>query len=126
MVSVRDVIFNENEVCDGVPLQRRAGKIKELEEAIQVIELPQADELEDIQLSMDLEVKSEITRQTDYKVKDLDANNIAAETDTNKLAEEEDQEWAQNQYLTPDPSFLEAFLANSTRMPVDNLGRQPD
>ena len=92
MVSVRDVIFNENEVCDGVPLHRGADKINELEEAIQVIELPQADKLEDIQLSKDLEVKSEITRQTDNKAKDLDADNIAAGTDTNKLAGEEDQE----------------------------------
>ena len=62
VVSVRDVIFNEDEVWDGMPLQRTAEEIKELDEAIQVIELPQADELEDIQLSEDLEVESEITR----------------------------------------------------------------
>ena len=40
------------------------------------------------------------------------------------LAEDEDQKWTQNQYPTPDPSVLEAFLANSASMPVDNLGRQ--
>ncbi len=66
MVSVRDVIFNEDEVWDRMPLQRTADEIKELDEAIQVIELLQADELEDIQLSEDLEVESEITRQTDH------------------------------------------------------------
>ena len=124
VVSVRDVIFNEDEVWDGMPLQRTAEEIKELDEAIQVIELPQADELEDIQLSEDLEVESEITRQTDHEAEDLDVDNIAGETDTDKLAEEEDQEWAQNQYPTPDSSVLEAFLANSASMPVDNLGRQ--
>ena len=124
VVSVRDVIFNEDEVWHGVPLQRVADEIKELDEAIQVIELPQADELEDIQLSEDLEVESEITRQTDHEAEDLDADNIAAETDTDKLAEDEDQKWAQNQYPTPDPSDLEVFLANSTRMWVDNLRRQ--
>ncbi len=63
MVSVRDIIFNEDEIWDSVPLQRTADEIKELAEAIQVIELPQADELGDIQLSEDLEVESEITRR---------------------------------------------------------------
>ncbi len=124
VVTVRDVIINEDEVWDGMPLQRKANEIKELDEAIQVIELPQADELEDIQLSEDLEVKSEITRQTDHEAEDLDADNIAAETDTDKPAEDEDQEWAKNQYPTSDPSVLEGFLANSASMPVDNLGRQ--
>ncbi len=75
-----------------MPLQRPADEIKELDKAIQVIELPQADKLEDIQLSEDLEVKLEITRQTDHKAEDLDADNIAAETDTDNLAEDEDQE----------------------------------
>ncbi len=124
VVSVRDVIFNEDEVWDGLPLQRKADEIKELDEAIQVIELPQADKLEDIQLSEDLEVESEITHQTDHQEEDLEADNIAVENDTDKLAEEEDQEWAQNQYPTPDSSVLEAFLANLASMLVDNLGRQ--
>ncbi len=92
MVSVRDVIFNEDEVWDGLPLQRTADEIKELDEAIQVIDPRQADQLEDIPLSEDLEVESEITRQTDHEEKDLDADNITAKTDTDELAEEEDQE----------------------------------
>ncbi len=90
MVLVRDVIFNEYEVLDGLPLQYTADEIKELDEAIQVIELQQLDKLEDIQLSEDLEVESEITRQTDHKAEDLDAENITAETDTDKLAEDKD------------------------------------
>ena len=106
MVSVRDVIFNEDEIWDGMPLQRTTDEIKELDGAIQFIELTQADELEDIQLSEDLEVKSEIIRQTDHKTEDLYVDNIAAETDSDKLAEDEDQEWAQNQYSTLDFSVL--------------------
>ncbi len=62
VVSVGDVIFNQDEVWDSVPFQRTADKIEELDEAIQVIELPQTDELKDIQLIEDLEVESEITR----------------------------------------------------------------
>ena len=69
-----------------MPFQRKADKIKELDEAIQVIELPQADELEDIQLIENLEVKSQITQETNHVVEDLDANNIAAKTDSDKLA----------------------------------------
>ncbi len=92
VVSVGDVIFNENEIWDSVPHQRTADKIKELDEAIQVIELPKADELEDIQLNEDLEVESGITRRTDHEAENLDDDNIAAETDTDKLAEAEDQE----------------------------------
>ncbi len=121
---MREVIFNKDEVWDDIPLQRIADKIEELDEAIQVIELPRADELEDVQLSEDLEVESEITRQSDHEGEDLDADNIAAETNTDKLAEEEDQEWAKNQYLTPDSSVLKAFLANSASMLVDNFGPQ--
>ena len=95
-----------------------------MDEAIQIIELPQMDKLEDIQLNEDLEVESEITRQIDHEEKDLDANNITTETNTDKLAENKDQEWAQNQYPTPDLSVLEAFLANSSSMPIDNLVSQ--
>ncbi len=80
--------------------------------------------MEDIQLSDNLEVESEITRQTNYDEEELDADNITAKTDTDKLAEEEDQEWVQNQYPTLDSSVLEAFLANSASMPVDDLGRK--
>ncbi len=65
--------------------------------------------MEDIQLSEDLEVKSEITRRIDHEAEDLDADNIAAKINTDKLAEDEDQEWAQNKYPTPDPSVLKAF-----------------
>ena len=73
-------------------LQCTSDKIKELDEAIQVIELPQSDELEDIQLGDDLKVKSEITGQTDNETENLNAENIAAKTDTNKLAESKEQE----------------------------------
>ncbi len=124
LISVRDGIFNEDEVLDEVTLQRTADKIKELDEAIQVIELPQSDKLEDIQLGEDMEVASEITRQTDHEPEDRYADNIAAKTNTDKLAEDEDQKWAQNQYPTPKPSVLEAFLANSVSMPADNLRSQ--
>ncbi len=71
-----------------MPLECTADEINKLDKAIQVIQLPQADELEDIQFNEDLEVESEITRQTDHEAEDLDPDNIAAEIDTDKLAEE--------------------------------------
>ncbi len=124
VVSVGDVILNENEVWDGVPLRCTADKIRKLDEAIQVIELPQANKLEDIQQSENLEVKWEITRQTDQKAEGFDADNITPKTDTDKLAEDEDQECPQNKYQTPDHSVMEAFVANSASIPVDVLGPQ--
>lgn len=89
IVSVRDVIFDEDEVWDGAPLQRMAKDIKQLDDAIELVELPQTDKLEDIQLNEDLK-ESEITRQTDQEAEDLDldADNIAANVD--KLAEDEE------------------------------------
>ena len=80
--------------------------------------------MDDIQLSEDLEVKSEITGQRDHAAEDLDADNIAAETNTDKLTEDKDQGCVQIQYPTVDLSVLEAFLTNSASMLVDNLGRQ--
>ncbi len=40
--------LQKDEVWDGVLLQRKADEIKELDEAIKDIELPQADKLENI------------------------------------------------------------------------------
>ncbi len=107
-----------------MPLQQIIDEIKKLNESILVSELPQADKLEDIQLSEDMEVQSEITRRTNHEEEDLNVNNIAADTNINQLAEDEDQELANDQYPTSDPSVLEAFLANLASMPVDNLGDQ--
>ena len=54
VVSVRDVIFNEDEVWNGEPIQYTAEKMKRLDDAIEVIQVPES-ETEDIQLSEDLE-----------------------------------------------------------------------
>ena len=39
-----------------------------------------------------------------------------------KQAKDNDEEWAQQQYLTPDPSLLGAFMANSISIPVKRQG----
>ena len=75
-----------------MPFQRTAEEIKELNEAIRVIELPQADELKNVQLSENLDVESEITRHADHEAENLDADKIVAKTNTDKLAEDDDQE----------------------------------
>lgn len=49
------------------------------------MKLSQIHKLEDIQFSKDLEVKSKTIYQIDYKVKELDTNNIVIKTDNNKL-----------------------------------------
>lgn len=54
----------------------------------------------------------------------MNTNNIVAKTDNDKLAEDKNSKWAEKQYLTPESSVLELFLANSTSMLIDNLEYQ--
>ena len=117
VVSVRDVIFNEEEVWDGKPIQRTPDEIKEMDEAIEVIQLPESEimETEDIQLGEDPEPL--ISHQADHEMDDLDVD----ANDAEKQAEIDDFEWAEGQYPSPDPSILGAFLANSVGLPVENL-----
>lgn len=59
MVSVRDVIFNEDEIWDREPIQYTADKIKKLNETIEIVQVPESGilETEDIQLGEDLDVE---------------------------------------------------------------------
>lgn len=90
VISVRNVIFNEDEIWDSILFQCIANKIKELNKAIQIIELSQIDKLEDIQLSKDLKFKSEIIYQTDHKAEDLDTDNVAGKINIDKLVKDKD------------------------------------
>ena len=115
MVSVRDVIVDEDEVWNGKRIQYSSEDIKELDEAIEIVEVPQAEEMEDLQLGEDPEILMTriITPQADQITENLEAE---------KQVEEEDLGWAQQQYPTPDPSVLETFLANAIRIPVQPEG----
>ncbi|MCJ1269499.1 hypothetical protein MMC22_009391 [Lobaria immixta] len=63
------------------------------------------EEIEDLQLGEDpLEETSTITRQADYETESLEAD-----PEAEKQAENDDLEWAQHQYPSPDPSVLETF-----------------
>lgn len=55
---MRDFIFDEDEIWDRKPIQYSVDDIKELDEAIRVIEVPQSEEMEDIQLGEVLEIDS--------------------------------------------------------------------
>lgn len=46
------------------------------------------NKLEDIQLGKDLKVKSNVTCQINHNIKDLNTNNIAVKTNTDKLAKD--------------------------------------
>lgn len=90
VISVQDIIFNEDKIWDCILLQNTTNKIKELDKAIQVIKLLQKNKLEDIQLGKNLEVESKITHQTNHEEEDLHTNNVILKTDIYKLAEDED------------------------------------
>lgn len=75
-------------------------------------------ETEDIQLGeheTEMESAPSISHQADHEAEDLDD----AVTDAEKQAEDDDLEWAQDQYPSPDPSIFEAFLTNSVSLPVE-------
>ncbi len=119
IILIREVIFDEEEVWDGKPISYSDNDIKKRDKAIERIEVLEleAKEMEDIQLGKDYKVETAITTikcQIDHEAEDLDIDHGKAE----KEADDDNQKWAQGQYLTPDPSILEAFLANSVNMPV--------
>ena len=93
--------------------------IKELDETIVHIEISESEaiKMEDIQLVEDSavdEATPTITRQADHEDEDLDVNPEESE----EQAKDNDEQWAQQQYLTPDSTMLETFMANSIRMPI--------
>ena len=112
VISARDVIFNEDEVWDQKPIRLSSAEIQELDEAVEVIEIPQSDDQEDIQLAEDLDFSSPITHQHDHEIENLEET---------EQAERDELNWARGQYPTPDasePEFarktseINAFLTN--------------
>lgn len=94
-------------------------KTSKVDDTIEIVGKPHSKEMKDIQLAEDQNEDSttQITRQNNHEAETLesesDHENIAK-----KQAEDKELDWAQYQYPTPDPSILEACLANSVNMPV--------
>ena len=90
-----------------------------MNDAIKLVQVSKS-EAEDIHLSWDLEKEVElalaILHQNNHKAEDLDAHVDADKAE----AKENDLAWAENQYLTPNLSFFEVFLANSVCLSVEN------
>lgn len=108
-------MFNKNECWDGERIRISVDDIKKLDEVIGIVEVPQSEEIEDLQLGEDPNVKSSlITHQANHKAENLEADPYKID----KQVEDEDLEWFQWQYLTLNPFVLEAFLANSVSIPV--------
>lgn len=106
---MRDIIFDEDEVWDGRRIQYTVEDIKELDNAIEIVEMPQSEEMLDIRLAEDQGIDStaSITRQTDHEAETLEydhEDNVAE-----KQAEDEELEGAQQQYLSPDLSISNIF-----------------
>ena len=112
VISARDVIFNKDEIWDGKPIRLTHDEIQKLDEAVEVVEVPQTDEQEDIQLAEDqgIDLPSPVTNQHDHKMENLEEA---------EQAEHDELKWSQGQYPTPDPSEfsretseINAFLTN--------------
>ena len=73
------MIIDEDTIWDGKPFLYASDDIKQLDDAIVHIEIPESEalEMEDIQLVEDSEIdeiKPTITRQADHEDKDLNMN----------------------------------------------------
>ena len=70
-------------------------KIKRLDKAIKIVEMPLSEKAKNIHLKENINVKSAptITRQPDHKAEDLDTDNVTAKTKhiANKLAKDKNQ-----------------------------------
>ena len=107
VISARDVIFNEDEVWDQKPVCLTPDEIQQLDDAVKVVEIPQADEQEEIQLAEDLDLylSNSITQQHNHEMESLEE---AEQAERDELA------WSQGQYPTPDPSEAEPEFACGT------------
>ena len=115
VISARDVIFNGDEVWDQKPVRLSPAEIQELDKAVLVVEVPQADEQEDIQLAEDLDHLNlnPVTHQHNQEMENLEE---AEQAKRDKLA------WSQGQYPTPDPSEPEfAFETSEINAFLTNL-----
>lgn len=75
VTSVKNITFDKDKLWDGKRIQISIDNIKKLNKAIEMVELPQSEEIEDLQLREDPEVESSlITRQTNHKVENLEAD----------------------------------------------------
>ena len=95
VVSIRDVIFDEDTLWDEKPIAYFDDDIKELDKAIDHIEIPEsgAKEIEDIQLVEDVEVDqpiSIVTRQADHEDENLNENR----EESKQHAKDKDDQWA--------------------------------
>ena len=60
VILARDVIFNKNEVWDRKLLRLLADNIKELDKAIEMVEVSQTDKMKDVQLAENKELTNQI------------------------------------------------------------------
>lgn len=113
VISVRDVIFDEDQVWDGQKIQFSIEDIKELDDAIEIIEVPQSHEMEDIQLGESDGFAEESTSRPS-----IEDERVMPQSD-NVDVEEKDDGWKpEDQYPTPAESDIEAFLSRAVNIPV--------
>lgn len=75
--------------------------------------------MEDIQLVKDSQVSKRIPtiiRQANHKDEDFDVNSKESE----QQAKNNNEQWIEQQYSTPDLIILEIFIANSIRIPIES------
>ena len=97
VISVRDVIFNKDEIWNGELIQYTADRIQKIEDVIKIVQVSES-KVEDLQLGEELREEVElvpaISHQNNHEAEDLDTDINTDETEAK---------------YTPNPSVLESI-----------------
>jgi hypothetical protein len=124
VISARDVLFDEDEFYDGKPIRLTAEPISELDEAIEMVEVPPDANLEDLQLRHDeaiAEIEAEDQGETPENVNDRE-NVDDEDFDTGKELDTAQPTWESTIYPTPDPSVANFLTSVDVCLPVKSEG----
>ena len=119
IISVRNIIFDEQQMWDEKTINYTIKDIKQFDETMFIIKIPHIDEIEDQQLGEDdLENIAKTPTRNPAILTKTDEADVTAEDNTIEIADEEDKQaeqdelnWMANQYSSSNNFIIETMLA---------------
>ena len=118
IISVQNVIFDEQQIWNGKTIKYIIKNIKQFNETISIIKIPHKNEIENQQFDEnDSENIANTLTHNPAILAETDEADAAADEDTgeianekNKQAEQDELDWMANQYSSPDSQITETML----------------
>ena len=118
VISVRNVIFDEQQMWDEKTIEYIIKNIKQFDETISIIEILHINKIENQQLGEnDLENIAKIPIQNPAILAEIDETDVTAENNTIEIANEKDKQmkqnklnWMANQYFNSDNFIIETMF----------------